>query len=131
MFFCCLIIFLSQFNIQYRYLKKKKKKGFRAYCSKTFFFFFSQKHSLELSFIAILIALVLPPGDSDLMQQLSAVSLGDKLKMTVDVTREDGSVILTSDQLSHATVLASKYHVTGQPIKILHPASIHYILKYH
>lgn len=51
-------------------------------------------------------------GDSDLMQQLSAVSLGDKLKMTVDVTREDGSVILTSDQLSHATVLASKYHVT-------------------
>ncbi|KAF4075156.1 hypothetical protein AMELA_G00231350 [Ameiurus melas] len=51
-------------------------------------------------------------GDSDLMQQLSAVSLGDKLKMTIDVTREDGSVILTSDQLSLATVLASKYHVT-------------------
>ncbi|KAF7689557.1 hypothetical protein HF521_012910 [Silurus meridionalis] len=50
--------------------------------------------------------------DSDLLQQLSSVSLGDKLKMTVDVTREDGSVVLTSDQLSHATVLASKYHVT-------------------
>ncbi|XP_060716290.1 protein RRP5 homolog [Tachysurus vachellii] len=50
-------------------------------------------------------------GDSDLLQQLSSVSLGDKLKMTVDVTREDGSVVLTSDQLSYATVLASKYHV--------------------
>ncbi|XP_034155929.2 protein RRP5 homolog [Pangasianodon hypophthalmus] len=51
-------------------------------------------------------------ADSDLLQQLSSVSLGDKLKMTVDMTREDGSVLLTSDQLSHATVLASKYHVT-------------------
>lgn len=59
---------------------------------------------------------LLLPGDSDLLQQLSSVSLGDKLKMTVDVTREDGSVVLTSDQLSYATVLASKYHVAGQSV---------------
>ncbi|KAK3510814.1 hypothetical protein QTP70_022728 [Hemibagrus guttatus] len=51
-------------------------------------------------------------GDSDVLQQLFSVSLGDKLKMTVDMTREDDSVILTSDQLSYATVLASKYHIT-------------------
>ncbi|XP_058237174.1 protein RRP5 homolog isoform X2 [Hemibagrus wyckioides] len=51
-------------------------------------------------------------GDSDILQQLSSVSLGDKLKMTVDMTKEDDSVILTSDQLSCVTVLASKYHVT-------------------
>lgn len=62
----------------------------------------------------------LSSGDSDVLEQLSSVSLGDKLKMTVDVTREDGSVTLTSDQLRDATVLASQHHVTGQSIKILH-----------
>lgn len=78
----------------------------------------------------IFIALILPPGDSDLLQQLSSVSLGDKLKLTVGMTREDGSVTLTSDQLSHATVLASKYHVTGRSYTILPPAYSHCGLKY-
>ncbi|XP_052401989.1 protein RRP5 homolog isoform X1 [Carassius gibelio] len=52
-------------------------------------------------------------GESDVLQQLSAVSLGNKLKVTVGDSREDGSVTLTSDQLSEATVLVSKYHTEG------------------
>ncbi|XP_051723103.1 protein RRP5 homolog [Ctenopharyngodon idella] len=52
-------------------------------------------------------------GESDVLQQLSAVSLGDKIKMTVGDTREDGSVTLSSDRLSKATVLASKFHTEG------------------
>ncbi|XP_065151454.2 protein RRP5 homolog [Paramisgurnus dabryanus] len=52
-------------------------------------------------------------GESDLLQQLASVSVGDKIKMVVEDTREDGSVTLTSDQLSEATVLAPKYHTTG------------------
>uniref|UniRef100_A0A4W4H4K7 S1 motif domain-containing protein n=1 Tax=Electrophorus electricus TaxID=8005 RepID=A0A4W4H4K7_ELEEL len=51
-------------------------------------------------------------GDTDLLQQLSSISLGDKLKMTVGETKEDGSVSLISDQLCSVTVLASKYHTT-------------------
>lgn len=53
-------------------------------------------------------------GESDVLQQLSAVSLGNKLKVTVGDNREDGSVALTSDQLSEATVLVSKYHTEGE-----------------
>ncbi|KAL1281885.1 hypothetical protein QQF64_000688, partial [Cirrhinus molitorella] len=52
-------------------------------------------------------------GESEVLQQLSAVSLGDKLKVTVGDTREDGSVTLTSDQLSKATVLASQNNTKG------------------
>jgi len=54
------------------------------------------------------------PGESEVLQQLSAVSLGDKIKVTVGDTREDGSVTLTSDRLSEATVLASKSHTEGE-----------------
>ncbi|XP_036412886.1 protein RRP5 homolog isoform X2 [Colossoma macropomum] len=52
-------------------------------------------------------------GDSDLLQKLSSVSLGDKLKMTVGQVTEDGSVSLISDRFKNITVLASKYHITG------------------
>ncbi|KAL7852604.1 hypothetical protein SRHO_G00183890 [Serrasalmus rhombeus] len=52
-------------------------------------------------------------GDSELLQKLSSVSLGDKLKMTIGQALEDGSVSLISDQLKNLTVLASKYHITG------------------
>ncbi|XP_048052287.1 protein RRP5 homolog [Megalobrama amblycephala] len=52
-------------------------------------------------------------GESDVLQQLSAVSLGDKIKMIVGDTREDGSVTLSSDRLSEVTVLASKFHTEG------------------
>ncbi|XP_076839425.1 protein RRP5 homolog [Brachyhypopomus gauderio] len=51
--------------------------------------------------------------DSASMQQLASVALGDKLKMTVGETMEDGSVCLISDQLRDVTVSASKYHTTG------------------
>ncbi|XP_073698661.1 protein RRP5 homolog [Garra rufa] len=52
-------------------------------------------------------------GESEVLQQLSAVSLGDKLKVTVGDTREDGLVTLTSDQLSKATVLVSQDNAKG------------------
>lgn len=71
-------------------------------------------------FCCILVSLIqiskslLSPGESDVLQQLSAVSLGNKLKVTVGDNREDGSVALTSDQLSEATVLVSKYHTEGE-----------------
>lgn len=54
------------------------------------------------------------PGESEVLQQLSAVSLGDKLKVTVGDAREDGMVTLTSDQLREATVLVSKDHTKGE-----------------
>uniref|UniRef100_A0A4W5NMU7 Protein RRP5 homolog n=1 Tax=Hucho hucho TaxID=62062 RepID=A0A4W5NMU7_9TELE len=44
-------------------------------------------------------------GDSDLLKQLSAVTIGQKMKMSVDEVREDGSVTFKSDELSAATVL--------------------------
>uniref|UniRef100_A0A4W5L588 Protein RRP5 homolog n=1 Tax=Hucho hucho TaxID=62062 RepID=A0A4W5L588_9TELE len=44
-------------------------------------------------------------GDSDLLKQLSAVTIGQKMKMSVDEVREDGSVTFKSDELSTATVL--------------------------
>ncbi|XP_051559208.1 protein RRP5 homolog [Myxocyprinus asiaticus] len=52
-------------------------------------------------------------GESDVLQQLSSVSVGVKMMMTVGDAMEDGTVTLTSDQLSEATVLASKYHTEG------------------
>ncbi|XP_055770329.1 protein RRP5 homolog [Salvelinus fontinalis] len=53
-------------------------------------------------------------GDSDLLQQLSAVTIGQKMKMSVDEVREDGSVTFKSDELSAATVLATKDHAPGK-----------------
>ncbi|XP_043108470.1 protein RRP5 homolog [Puntigrus tetrazona] len=45
--------------------------------------------------------------------ELSGFSLGDKLKVTVGESKEDGTVTLTSDKLSEASVLVSKYHTEG------------------
>uniref|UniRef100_A0A4W5L3E2 Protein RRP5 homolog n=1 Tax=Hucho hucho TaxID=62062 RepID=A0A4W5L3E2_9TELE len=53
-------------------------------------------------------------GDSDLLKQLSAVTIGQKMKMSVDEVREDGSVTFKSDELSTATVLATKDHAPGK-----------------
>ncbi|XP_066517483.1 protein RRP5 homolog isoform X2 [Hoplias malabaricus] len=50
--------------------------------------------------------------DSDLLQHVSSVSLGDKLKMSVKEVMEDGSVSLSSDKLGNIAVLASKHHTT-------------------
>uniref|UniRef100_A0A8C7PZI9 Programmed cell death 11 n=1 Tax=Oncorhynchus mykiss TaxID=8022 RepID=A0A8C7PZI9_ONCMY len=53
-------------------------------------------------------------GDSDLLKQLSAVTIGQRMKMSVDEVREDGSVTFKSDELSAATVLATKDHAPGK-----------------
>ncbi|XP_029596083.1 protein RRP5 homolog [Salmo trutta] len=53
-------------------------------------------------------------GDSDLFTQLSAVTIGQKMKMSVDEVREDGSVTFKSDELSAATVLATKDNVPSK-----------------
>ncbi|XP_045547123.1 protein RRP5 homolog [Salmo salar] len=53
-------------------------------------------------------------GDSDLLTQLSAVTIGQKMKMSVDEVREDGSVTFKSDELSAATVLATKDNAPGK-----------------
>uniref|UniRef100_A0A8C8K6M4 Protein RRP5 homolog n=1 Tax=Oncorhynchus tshawytscha TaxID=74940 RepID=A0A8C8K6M4_ONCTS len=53
-------------------------------------------------------------GDSDLLKQLSAVTIGQRMKMSVDEVREDGSVTFKSDELSAATVLATKDHAPGE-----------------
>ncbi|KAG9262427.1 hypothetical protein AMEX_G24199 [Astyanax mexicanus] len=48
-----------------------------------------------------------------LLEELSTVTLGDKLKLTVGDTTEDGSVNLTSDQFKNVTVQASAHHAEG------------------
>ncbi|KAI7811133.1 protein RRP5 homolog [Triplophysa rosa] len=60
-----------------------------------------------------IIEMVTCRGESDLLEQLSSVSVGDKIKMVVEDVKEDGTVTLTSDRLSEAIVLASKHHTTG------------------
>lgn len=60
-----------------------------------------------------IVEMVTGRGESDLLEQLASVSVGDKMKMVVEDVREDGMVTLTSDQLSEATVLASERHTTG------------------
>ncbi|XP_018520155.1 protein RRP5 homolog isoform X2 [Lates calcarifer] len=50
--------------------------------------------------------------NSDLRQQLAALFVGQKLKLTVD-TVEDSGATFKSDDLAGATILASKHHVMG------------------
>lgn len=50
--------------------------------------------------------------NSDLRQQLAALSVGQKLKLTVD-TAKDSSATFKSDDLVSATILATKHHVMG------------------
>lgn len=53
-----------------------------------------------------------PPGDGDLRQQLAALSVGQKLKLTVDTLMDSGATF-KSDDLIGATILATKYHAMG------------------
>lgn len=53
-----------------------------------------------------------PPGDSDLRQQLAALSVGQRLKLTVDTLGDDDTTF-KSDDLIGATILATKYHAMG------------------
>ncbi|XP_034457166.1 protein RRP5 homolog isoform X2 [Hippoglossus hippoglossus] len=48
----------------------------------------------------------------DLRQQLTALCVGQTLKLTVDTVNDDGAIFKSHDLVS-ATVLANKYHVTG------------------
>lgn len=50
--------------------------------------------------------------NSDLRQQLAALSVGQKLKLTVDTVKDSGA-IFKSDDLVGATILATKHHVMG------------------
>lgn len=53
-----------------------------------------------------------PSDNSDLRQQLSALSVGQKLKLTVDAAKDSGATF-KSDDLAGATILATKHHVMG------------------
>ncbi|XP_034406694.1 protein RRP5 homolog isoform X2 [Cyclopterus lumpus] len=50
--------------------------------------------------------------NSDPRQQLAALSVGQKLKLTVD-TAKDSSATFKSDDLAGATIMATKHHVKG------------------
>lgn len=50
--------------------------------------------------------------NSDLHQQLAALCVGEKLKLTVDAVTENGATFI-SDDLVGATITATKYQVLG------------------
>ncbi|CAK6962864.1 protein RRP5 homolog [Scomber scombrus] len=50
--------------------------------------------------------------NSELHQQLAALSIGQKLKLTVDTVKESGA-IFKSDDLVGASIMATKHHVMG------------------
>lgn len=50
--------------------------------------------------------------NSDLRQQLTALTVGQKLKLTVDTVKDSGAVF-KSDDLVGATIQATKHHVMG------------------
>lgn len=58
------------------------------------------------------VSLILIPDGGELCQQLAALSVGEKLKLTVEDTTENGATF-RSDDLNGATVLANKHHVEG------------------
>uniref|UniRef100_A0A8C7S7A4 Protein RRP5 homolog n=1 Tax=Oncorhynchus mykiss TaxID=8022 RepID=A0A8C7S7A4_ONCMY len=70
-------------------------------------------------------------GDSDLLKQLSAVTIGQRMKMSVDEVREDGSVTFKSDELSAATVLATKDHAPGEYSLYVEAGSTHTATVHH
>lgn len=50
--------------------------------------------------------------NSELQQQLAALSVGQKLKLTVDTVNDTGATF-KSDGLIGATILANKHHMMG------------------
>lgn len=60
----------------------------------------------------ILLCLPNLSDNSDLRQQLAALSVGQKLKLTLNTEKESGATF-KSDDLGGATILASKHHVMG------------------
>ncbi|XP_036380286.1 protein RRP5 homolog isoform X1 [Megalops cyprinoides] len=51
--------------------------------------------------------------DSELLQFLSTLTLGHKLKVTVDEVKEDGTATFVADQHKGATISATKHHMAG------------------
>ncbi|RVE75742.1 hypothetical protein OJAV_G00001760 [Oryzias javanicus] len=54
---------------------------------------------------------------TELTQNLAALSVGERLKLTVDSVKDDGAVF-KSDRLTGATVLASKQHMMGVSLTV-------------
>jgi len=58
----------------------------------------------------------LPPSslseNSDPRQQLAALTVGQKLKLTVDAVNDSGATF-KSDDLAGATIMGNKHHATG------------------
>lgn len=54
----------------------------------------------------------LPSDDSELRQQLAALSIGQRLKLTVNTATANDATFV-SDDLNRATIQASKHHITG------------------
>lgn len=50
--------------------------------------------------------------DSELHQQLAGLSVGQRLKLTVNTMAENGATFV-SDDLHNATIQATKHHVKG------------------
>lgn len=51
-------------------------------------------------------------GASELHQQLAGLSVGQRLKLTVNATADNGATFV-SDDLPGATIQATQHHVTG------------------
>lgn len=52
-------------------------------------------------------------GDSELHQQLAGLSVGQRLKLTVNTVAGNGATFV-SDDLHGATIEATKHHVMGK-----------------
>lgn len=85
-----------------------------ASCKQLFRYFVEFILQLKSGLIVSNLSICLPllSDNSDLRQQLAALFVGQKLKLTVD-TVEDSGATFKSDDLAGATILASKHHVMG------------------
>lgn len=69
----------------------------------------NSRHLVRLKFLFLFCFFL---DNSELQQQLAALSVGQKLKLTVDTVNDTGATF-KSDGLIGATILANKHHVMG------------------
>lgn len=67
----------------------------------------NSRHLVRLKFLFLFFL-----DNSELQQQLAALSVGQKLKLTVDTVNDTGATF-KSDALIGATILANKHHMMG------------------
>lgn len=67
----------------------------------------NSRHLVRLKFLFLFFL-----DNSELQQQLAALSVGQKLKLTVDTVNDTGATF-KSDGLIGATILANKHHMMG------------------